>query len=143
MERFTFWCRCLLALCVVQAALGLALVAFDLGGVPGPFNEAMNEAMWGRKARPDEGAAVQRFANAVLGATLVAWSVAIAFVAHVPFRAREPWAWTCVAVSVAVWFVLDTGCSIALGVWPNAILNAVCVVPFAVILAFTRRSFRG
>jgi hypothetical protein len=40
-----------------------------------------------------------------------------------------------------VWFVLDTALSLVSGFWPNAVLNVVLAVLFAVPLAATYRVF--
>ena len=53
------------------------------------------------------------------------------------FRRGAREAWLIVAVSVAVWFVADTGVSLATGFWQNAVLNTVIAILFAVPLAAT------
>lgn len=63
----------------------------------------------------------------VLGSVLVGWMVLLGGIVVGPFRRREPWAWTAVASSIGVWFVLDTTMSLVLG-WPT---HAAFNVPFA------------
>jgi hypothetical protein len=82
-----------------------------------------------------------RFAHVVPGAVTAAWGVTLTFVVRNPFAARERWAWNAAALAVALWFVLDSGASAWLGVWPNVVLNAASVAPFVIALAATRRAF--
>ena len=91
---------------------------------------------------PAEVVTYHRFMHAVLGATIASWAVVLAFVAHHPFRAREPWAWWCFFFALLAWFPLDTAMSLYFGVWPNAVFNVVALVFLGVPLVFTRSAFR-
>jgi hypothetical protein len=51
--------------------------------------------------------------------------------------------WDASAVSLAGWFVPDTTVSLWTGLWPNAVLNTVFGLAFAVPLIATRGCFRG
>lgn len=59
----------------------------------------------------------------VLGSVLVGWMILVAGIALGPLRAGEAWAWPALAASVGVWFVLDTGFSLAVGSWQHALFN--------------------
>lgn len=72
-----------------------------------------------------------RFIYGVLGSVIVGWMALVAVIALGPFRQREPWAWWAMLSSVAVWFVIDTTMSLALG-WPT---HAAFNVPFGAALA--------
>ncbi len=61
------------------------------------------------------------FVYGVLGAVLVGWMVTIAGVTVLAARAGE--ARAVVAASLGVWFLLDTGLSLALGAWRHAVFN--------------------
>jgi len=139
---FRFWQRWLFWASVSTAVLGVLLVFFDTRFLP-LFPEAMNEAFWGASTMPDEVVDYHRFTHAVVGATVASWAAILAFIAHYPFRAREPWAWWCVFVSLAIWFPLDTAMSLYFGAWPNAIFNLSALVFLGTPLVFTFRDFRG
>jgi hypothetical protein len=79
------------------------------------------------------------FIFGVLGAVIVGWMVLTFMVARGPLRRREPWAWTAVAASIGVWFVVDTGFSLAVGQVEHAIFNVGLLAPIAVALAALRR----
>lgn len=66
----------------------------------------------------------------VLGAVILGWAVLLAAVVHLGQRSGDPRWWWAVVASLGVWFVVDTGFSLAIGSWQHALFN----VPFAVLL---------
>ena len=139
---FRFWQQWLLWACISTVVLGVTLAFFDVRLLPG-FLEAVSTTLWGTATMPSDVVTYHRFAHAVLGSTIASWACVLAFVAHIPFRAREPWAWWCVLASLGVWFPLDTAMSLYFGVWPNAIFNVVALLFIGTPLIFTRSAFRG
>ena len=83
------------------------------------------------------------FVYGVLGSVLVGWMVLVAAVAAVPLRAGEPWAWRAVTLSVAIWFLLDTGFSLAMGSWQHAVFNLGFVAALGVPLVGWRLADRA
>ncbi len=79
-----------------------------------------------------------RFVTGVLGAVMVGWAVLILVVAAGPLRHGEPWAWSALVGSLAVWYVLDSGLSVAAGYGENAVLNTLIAAGFVPGLAGTR-----
>ena len=67
----------------------------------------------------------------VLGAVILGWVVLIAAVVHLGSRSGLDGWWGAVALSLVVWFLVDTGFSLAIGSWRHALFN----VAFAVVLA--------
>ncbi|MEY2643118.1 MAG: hypothetical protein RLZZ368_1765 [Actinomycetota bacterium] len=66
----------------------------------------------------------------VLGAVMAGWSLLMIQIVRGPLRDGSGWAWTFLVRSLGLWFVLDTGMSLALGYPTHAIFN----IPFAVAL---------
>jgi len=79
--------------------------------------------------------------HGVLGAVMVGWGITLLFAALGPFRRGSREGWRIIAVSLAVWFVLDTAFSLWSGFWQNAVLNLGLAILFAVPLAATYRAF--
>ena len=79
------------------------------------------------------------FIFGVLGAVILGWMVLAFIVARGPLRRREPWAWTAVAASIGVWFVVDTGFSLIVGQVEHAVFNVGFLVPIGIALAALRR----
>ncbi len=82
------------------------------------------------------------FAFGVLGAVMVGWMALMVGIILGPFRRCEPWSWNILAGPLVIWFILDTGHSIASGFWQNAIVNVAFLVSFMVPLMATRRHFQ-
>jgi uncharacterized membrane protein YhaH (DUF805 family) len=141
MERsFRFWWWWLVVLAAAALLVGL---------VPVLFAEA-SQRLFGGFLYSDPGAIagfgveaarLVRFVTAVLGAVMAGWAAAILAVLFGPFRARRPEAWWLIAIPLVVWFVPDTAYSLSSGFWPNAALNAVAFVMFAIPLAATFSAF--
>lgn len=81
--------------------------------------------------------------HGVLGTVMLGWGVVFLFVLLGPFRRGSREAWFTIAVSLTAWYVTDTIFSLWSGFWPNAVLNTVFAVLFAVPLAATYRDLVG
>lgn len=79
------------------------------------------------------------FAHGVVGAVMIGWGTALALVLLGPFRQAHAHAWRTFVVSLAIWFVVDSGFSLWSGFWQNAVLNTVIALLFLPGLAGTRR----
>jgi hypothetical protein len=80
-------------------------------------------------------------AHAVMGSVMVGWGLALWLTLTGPFRRGERHGWNVFVVSLVGWFVPDTTVSLWTGLWPNAVLNTVFAVAFAVPLIATRSCF--
>lgn len=90
---------------------------------------------------PAPAAAYIRFMHGVLGAVMLGWMTAVLALARRPFVAGKRCAWNTIAVSVGMWFLIDTSHSIWHSVWGNVGLNLVTTVLFAVPLIAARKHF--
>ena len=140
MNRVGFWRGWLSVASIVVAGFGLALVVVpSLGGwLFGWLLFGSPDALAGLGARAD---AYIRLVHGVLGAVMFGWAIALLMVVLGPFGRKSRLAWSTIAVSLAVWFVLDTSLSLISGFWPNAALNLALAVLFAVPLAATFGAF--
>jgi len=66
----------------------------------------------------------------VLGAVMAGWALLMLQLVRGPLREGSAWVWTLLVRSLLLWFVLDTGMSVALGHPSHALFN----VPFAFAL---------
>ncbi len=135
-----FWWRWLVA-----ASVGVLLFGATMVVLPEPtalFFNLLLFATPGGDPALIVAAPYLRFVYAVLGAVMVGWAVALLCLLYGPFRRGAREGWVAVAISLTAWFVPDTALSLWTGFWPNAVLNAVFAVAFAIPLAATRRAFR-
>lgn len=142
MDSFSFWQRWLLVVSLVIVAFGLLLALFNQTPVfDFLFNNQINPVFWGTEPLAAQAVMFQKWIYGVLGATVTGWGVAIAFIAHHPFRRKERWAWNCLATGMLVWFIADTSISLYFKVVFNAAFNILLLVAIFLPLLFTRRYF--
>jgi uncharacterized membrane protein YhaH (DUF805 family) len=139
-SRFLFWWRWL-----VVVTLGVLLFGITLIVAPEftrrffgllLFSAPETLATFGSPA-----VAYLTLLHGVLGAVMVGWAVALLFVLIGPFRQRSKQGWLALVVPLLAWFVPYTALSLWSGFWPNAALNLVFAVLFAVPLAATSGAF--
>jgi hypothetical protein len=135
-----FWQLWLAAVSVIVGLSGLALAAIPALGsrLFGWLLFGSPSALTGLGSTAD---AYIRLAHGVLGAVMFGWAIALLMLVLGPFGRRSRFAWSAIAVSVAAWFVVDTALSLISGFWPNAALNAVFAILFAIPLAATYGAF--
>ncbi len=143
MFSFGFWQKWLFGFGLYLVVFGLIMALFGQSRLMNfVFNNQINPAFWSSTELSAAAAEFQAFIYGVLGATIVGWGVFLAFIARYPFKAREPWAWNCVAIGVVMWFVVDTFVSIRFGVGFNVMVNIVFLSLALFPLLFTRTHFR-
>lgn len=85
----------------------------------------------------------QLFVFGVMGSVMSAWCVLLAFIAAVPLRNGERWAWNLILVSVLVWYFGDSYISAATGFWIHVGLNTVFLVLIEMGLWMSYRHIKG
>lgn len=126
---------------VLVLAGGILFLAAPDAPVIAWLNRGVARAFYGGAAEPVGAASLRRWLYAVEGSTLVALGVLGLAVARTAFRRRERWARNALAVSVGLWFPLDTAVSLAHGVVENALLNVAIALMLLLPVAATWRSF--
>lgn len=99
-------------------------------------------ALWGEPHLDPQTEAFRSWAMALVGGTIVSWSVAMLWIVLIPMRNREPWAWWAIITSTLGWFFIDTTISAMHGVGINVLFNLMALTMLAVPLAMTW-SWRG
>jgi hypothetical protein len=141
MKSFLFWQRWMLTLSIIIVAFGLGMALLNGTPVFDLLNRQVDPAFWGAQPLPAQALAFRGWAYGVLGATMAGWGVFFVFLAYVPFRRKEKWAWYCFAAGLLVWYVPDTITSLTSGVVFNAVFNSILLALVALPLFFTRKDF--
>ncbi|MBU1275329.1 MAG: hypothetical protein KJ720_08115 [Proteobacteria bacterium] len=139
MRGFALWRWWLVVASLAICGFGLAM---SVASTSSPFDQIMGRIdaqFWGQSGPPPEAAAFQRWVYGAWGATVAGWGLMMAFLAWVPLGRGEPWARNALAVSLALWFVLDTFYSLYFGVWINVLLNLTLFVAMGLPLLFIWR----
>jgi hypothetical protein len=132
-----FWFRWLLAVIVGVMLLGISMIL-----APGLIRQFFSLLVYGSAHSMEDrfGTSAVNYitlVHGVLGAVMVGWGVSLLLVHLGPFRRGTRERWFILAVSVAVWFVLDTSFSFWTGFWQNALLNVAIAVLLGIPLAAT------
>lgn len=128
MKDRSFWITWLQI--VLAMLLGYSLVLVFAGSVAGAWFSALGFGPPGRASAP-EVRDYLKLPFMVLGAVMAGWTVMMIQIVRGPLREGSAWALSVLIRSLVVWFVLDTGMSLALGFPLHALFN----VPFASALA--------
>jgi hypothetical protein len=111
--------RWLVAASLLVAVYGVALVV--AGPVAGQLFDALGFGMASGGVPDGPARSHVLFVYGVLGAVLVGWMLTLAVAATTTDEAGR----RLLAIPVAVWFLLDTGMSLAVGLWQHALFNLV------------------
>ena len=139
---FFFWRKWLFVVSIIFVVFGLALAFFNQSPFfDFLFNNQINPTFWGSSSVPHDAELFQQWVYGVLRAMLSGWGIFMAFIAYYPFRAKEKWSWNCIALGVAVWFIVDTAISLYFKVGFNALFNTLFLISIGLPLLFTRKQF--
>jgi hypothetical protein len=142
MSRTTFWTVWLLVGSFTMSVFGILMVLFIRTNLFSGLTQEIDRTFWLGAQVGASAVQYQKWAYGVWGATVAGFGLLAGLIAGNAFARREKWARNALAASVALWYLLDTGVSLASGVWVNAVFNSVVLVWFALPLAFTWREFR-
>ncbi len=139
--KLAFWQKWLLVVGIVIAVFGTLMAL--LSGTPlfDVLNRQIDPAFWGVNPVSGNAKVFQQWIYGVWGATIAGWGVFVTFIARYPFRAKERWAWDCLILGMAVWFVLDTSLSIYYQVYFNAAFNTALLILALLPAVATRKQF--
>lgn len=142
-KSFSFWQKWLVGIASLLILLGLDMVFFHNTPLfDALFNRQIDHVFWGTAVPASAFQLFQGWIYGVLGATSVGWGIFIIFIAQVPFRQRQSWAWACMAWGIGSWFVLDTAVSLFYHVTFNALFNTFFFILAILPLIFTRSDFQ-
>lgn len=131
------WCNALLGAIGLIVLLSLLMIT-----PPYPSIQYFNFILFGQTGFPgsmsQEGVSYIKFIYAVLGCVMIGWMVPLIYLVHGPLRAGSTVAWKVTAISIGVWFVIDSAVSILLGYWQNAVSNVSLTVLIAIPLLMIR-----
>jgi hypothetical protein len=136
-DQLNRWCNALLGSISLIALIGLLMIVppqlslsyfnFILYGSP-DFPATMSE----------EGVRYTSLLYAFLGSVIIGWMILLAWIVHVPLRTGNRSAWNIIALSITLWFIIDSSVSVILGYWQNAVSNASLAILVMIPLAMIR-----
>lgn len=140
-NNLNFWRRWLVAAVIGVMLFGIAQVLF-----PNIARQGFSMMVFGSAFHvdtfPQDAIRYITLTHAVMGATMIGWSVSMMYSLSTQFRAGEWTGWLSLVVALTLWYIPDTAISIVMGFWQNAVLNTIFIILFAIPLAATYRSFK-
>lgn len=135
------WCNMLLG------GFGLVLVLSILMIIPPQLSISyFNYILFGEIEYPQvmsaEGVLYTDFLYAVLACVMIGWMIPLIYLVHRPLRAGSAVAWKVIMLSLGVWFITDSGISVALGFWQNAASNTALAIILVIPLLMIRPKLR-
>ena len=80
--------------------------------------------------------------SGLLGTVTIGWAIQMAWIAHIPFRNGERWAWNALAMSVSTWAILEFVFKLIDGISSlGLVAHFSLLVVFAIPLLATYRDF--
>jgi hypothetical protein len=140
-DRFLLCQRWLLILGGIIVVFGVALAFLYSTPLFDIFRTQIDPVFWRSGELTAGTASFQQWIYGVLGATMAGWGVCIAFIAAIPFKRKEKWAWNCVALAVSLWFVIDTFLSWRFDAQFNVIFNVLIFLAAMLPLLLSRKYF--
>jgi hypothetical protein len=140
-KRFFLCQRWLVVLGVIIVVFGVALAFLYSTPLFDIFRTQIDPVFWGAGELAGGTVPFQLWIYGVLGATMAGWGVCIAFIAAVPFKRKEKWAWDCLAIAVSLWFVIDTFLSWRFGAMFNVLFNMLIFFAALAPLLLSRKYF--
>lgn len=137
MSYYRIWRYWLLVVSIFIIVFGAIMALLNTTIVFAFFNAQINPVFWGPNPVALPAQAFQAWVYGAWGATVMGWGITMLFIAWFPFGRRERWAWICVIVSVAFWYLLDTSISLWFGVTINVLLNTAILILVLIPLIFT------
>lgn len=137
---FQFWRRWLMVVTggVMLYSLGLMLLPETMQALFKRLFFDFGDASFNTEAQD-----YIQLVQGVLGAVIIGWMVTFLAIIVWFFQPGQARAWDILALSMTIWFLMDSGFSVAIGVVNHAIFNVIFLVLFVLPLGATYRQMRG
>jgi len=142
MERFSLSVLWLKIVSILFAVFGIIIALFNQTAIfQAAFNNQINPVFWTNSELTTETLFFQRWIYGLLGATCLMVGILIFFIVKNSFARKEKWAWNCLLVGLAAWFIIDTPISMYFQVYFNVVFNIVLLFAVLLPLVLTRQDF--
>lgn len=141
-SSFLFWQKWLFYKSLLFAVAGILFALTGNNFLFQPYNTMLAKIFWHSSTFPPEADMFRRFIYAPLGGTIACCYILLAFIAHYPFKNKEPWARNAIIVAFSVWVLIDSAVCIYFGVYPQVFfINFFSIVTKALPIIFTWKQF--
>ena len=139
---FIFWQKWLFYTSLFFAIAGIIFALFGKNFLFVPYNQMLANIFWHSSKFPPEADKFRAFIYAPLGGTIACCYILLAFIAHYPFKNRQPWARNAIIIAFSFWVLIDSGVCIYFGVYPQVyLINVFSITIKALPIVFTWKQF--
>jgi len=138
MKTFKFWQKWILICGIIVLLMGLTFPIIIWFNIELDY---INKAFWKDGNMPTDIISFRNWLYGTYCALSVAFGMFIIFIAAVPFKRKEKWAWICLAICFTTWLAIDTIYSLTYEVYSNASNNFILYLILILPLVFTGRYF--
>ncbi len=144
MGTFDFWQKWLVVASVFFVVFGVAAATLNETVLFQLYNSQLTKAFWQSAEMPEDVKEFKAFILGPLGGTIAGSFLLQAFIAHIPFKRREKWAYNASVASLLLWFTVDSSVSLYHGAVFNVLLvNLVSLIAIGLPLLFTWKYFHS
>ena len=108
--------------CLGFVGLGVALALAGATPLFGWWRGAVAHDLFGAARLPPDVTRLARLTDAILGASIVGKWLTAWWLARGPLAAGHTWAWRASVAALALWWLVDSGVSLAVGAPANVVL---------------------
>lgn len=139
---FLFWQRWLFYTSLLFAFSGIAFAFVGNNILFLPYNKMLAEVLWHSSKFPPQADLFRAFIYAPLGATIACCYILLAFIAHYPFKDKQPWARNAIITAFGFWVIIDSAICIYYKVYPQVyLINAFSITIKLLPIIFTWKAF--
>jgi len=141
-SSFLFWQKWLFYTSLFFAVVGIAGALFGNNVIFQPYHTMLAKLFWHSSTFPPEAEKLRIFIYGPFGATMACCYILLAFIAHYPFKNKEPWARNAIITSFFIWGLIDSGVCLYYEVYLQVyLLNAFSIIIKALPIIFTWKHF--
>ncbi|OHD30880.1 MAG: hypothetical protein A2086_06320 [Spirochaetes bacterium GWD1_27_9] len=139
MKYYNAGCKVLMTIAILFFFIGLFIVFFNNTPLFSIINKLIDPIFWTNEIISNGTLRYKSFSWGYIGMLNAIWGLYLYFIVKFALMKREKWAWMCIAVSIIIWFILDTWFSISNDLYFNVIVNILFMVSFIIPLILTRK----
>lgn len=140
---FLFWQRWLFYSSLLFALAGIVFAFFGKSMLFLPYNKMLAEIFWHSPEFPPQVEGFRAFIYGPLGGTIACCYILLAFIAHYPFKDKQPWARNAIITAFTFWLIIDSTVCIYFQIYPQVyFINAFSIIVKALPIIFTWKSFK-
>jgi hypothetical protein len=136
-----FWMGWLKITMFIIIAAGILLIILGNTSNTDFLSEQINSVFFSGRIPEESALLMKGWLIGLMGAVMAGWGSTMLYIAYIPFRKGEKWAWRSIFYPVLIWYILDSSVSLYYEATFNVIINTVMFLQIVAPLLFLRNLF--